>query len=287
MTAVTVAAVTVAGATGSTATLVDSPGEQNGVVGEVPPKARIHHWSTDAARTHERFAYWREAICQAVFNISIESGPQRFDARITSRSSGPFRFATTQSSGSQSVRSRQDIASAPADHYSIYLQRSGHTLIDQGDESFTFHADDIAISDGQQPFRAALSDGGRRTIAVIPRELIDRRAPWLGRQPLRKLASHSPFVDLARRHLLMLADDDAKLSGAATSLLTDNLCNLLALASTADAEPDRLQPELQIEALLAFCRQHLQDAELTPHVVAAHCGISVRTLHLRFKQIGQ
>ena len=77
------------------------------------------------------------------------------------------------------------------------------------------------------------------------------------------------------------------MSESAMSLLTDNLCNLLALGSATDMETNRLQPELQIEALLAFCRQNLHDPELSPQRAADHLRISVRTLHLRFKQIGQ
>jgi AraC family transcriptional regulator, positive regulator of tynA and feaB len=250
-----------------------------------PAKAQVDIWSTDAARARERFSYWRDAVCQAVFNISIEAAPERFSARITARSSGPLRFATSESTGYQIVRSRRDIAAAPADHYSIYLQLRGQTVIDQSEESFAFDPNDIAISDGCQPFRAALADGGR-AIAVIPRAMIDRRAPWLRQHPLRKLAANSPFVDLARRHLLELAAEDSMLTESATSLLTENLCNLLALASATDVPPSRLQPELQIEAMLAFCRQNIHDAELSPQRVADHLGISVRTLHLRFRQIG-
>jgi len=77
------------------------------------------------------------------------------------------------------------------------------------------------------------------------------------------------------------------MSESATTLLTDNLCNLLALASTTSIAPNRMQPELQIEAMLAFCKRELHDTELNPQRVADHLGLSVRTLHLRFKQIGQ
>jgi AraC-like DNA-binding protein len=38
--------------------------------------------------------------------------------------------------------------------------------------------------------------------------------------------------------------------------------------------------------LLAYCRQHLHDADLTPQRAADHLGISVRTLHSRFRQTG-
>jgi AraC family transcriptional activator of tynA and feaB len=249
-------------------------------------RAQVNIWSTDVTHARERYSYWRDAVCQAVFNISIEAPPERFSARITARSSGALRFATSECTGYQIVRSRRDIDSAPADHYSIYLQLRGQAVISQGDETHVFQPNDIAISDGQRPFRAALSDGGR-AIAVVPRAMIDRRAPWLRRSPLHKLASNSRFVDLARRHVLELSADASMLSESATSVLTDNLCNLLALASATEVASNRLQPELQIEALLAFCRENLHDPELSPQLVADRIGISVRTLHLRFKEIGQ
>jgi AraC-like DNA-binding protein len=40
-------------------------------------------------------------------------------------------------------------------------------------------------------------------------------------------------------------------------------------------------------AHLAFCRDNLHDADLSPQHAADHVGISLRTLHSRFGQIGQ
>jgi AraC family transcriptional regulator, positive regulator of tynA and feaB len=227
-------------------------------------------------------------VCRAVFDISIEDPPERFSARMSARSSGLIRLATSTSTGSyQLVRNRRDIERAPADHYSIFMQLSGQTVIKHGDDETTaLHANDIAIYDGRLPFRAEIFDGGR-TMAVIPRAMIDRRAPWLKQRPVQKFNANSRFVDLARRHLLELSADQSTLSETATSMLTDNLCNLLALASATDVAPNRLPPELQIEALLAFCRENLHDGDLSPQQAADHLGISVRTLHSRFRQIGQ
>ncbi len=254
-----------------------------------PATGRIGIWSTDAIRAPERFSYWRDAVCRALLNISVEAPPEappeRFCARMTARASGSLRFSIAESTGYHLVRTRRDIASADADHHTIYLKMSGDTVITQGDERAALAPNDIAVLDGRAPFRASLA--GRCAILVLPRALIDRRAPWLRGSPLRKLAAHSPFVDLARRHMLLLSADDSTLSESETSLLTENLCNLLALASASGMEPRRLQPELQTAALLAYCRQHLHDAELSPQQAADHLGISLRTLHSRFRQIGQ
>jgi AraC family transcriptional regulator, positive regulator of tynA and feaB len=251
-------------------------------------ESRVHVdiWSTDAARAHERFSYWREAICRWMFNISIEAAPERFSARLAMRRAGSLRLATSESTGYRIVRGRRDIDSAPADHYAIYLQQQGRTAIEQGGETFTLQRNDIAISDGRHPFRADFSGGGRRAVVAIPHDMIHRRAPWLGQRPLHRIAASARFAHLARDHLLALTAHDAPPSDSATIVLADNLCNLLALASADDMSPSRLHPDLQLEALLAFCRQHLHDSDLSPHQVAAHFSISVRTLHSRFERLG-
>src|SRR5262249_47304251 len=107
------------------------------------------------------------------------------------------------------------------------------------------------------------------------------------RRALHRIPAGAQFADLARNHIVALTADDAPPSDSASIVLADNLSNLLGLASATDILPGRLQPDLQLEALLAFCRQNLHESELTPPRVAAHFGISVRTLRLRFARIGQ
>ena len=241
-------------------------------------------WSTDTINERDRFSYWREMICSTLFSISPETPSERFSARINVRNAGSLRFATCESTSYEIIRTARDIARAPADHYTIYLQLRGQTAIDQCDEQITFGRNDFVISDCRRPFRAMLSNDGCRAIAVVPRAMINSRAPWLHRRALYKF-SNSHFLDLARRHMVRLVSDD--LSENESNLMTENLCNLLALASATDAPPNRLQAELQLEVLLAFCQKNLHHPELSPNFVAAHFGISVRTLHLRFQKLEQ
>lgn len=243
-------------------------------------------WSTDLLPERERFPYWRDAVCRTVFNVSIEAQPERFFARMSTRRSGAFRFATTTSSGTyELIRTQRDISRAPADHYTLYLQLSGQTVLNENDGARAVRGKEILFYDERVPFRATLMDGVR-TMAVIPRAMIDRRAPWLRRQPVQIFAGHSPYIDLARRHLVQLGAEGASLGESATALLMENVCNLLALAGAHDVPTSRLEADLQIEAMLAFCRQHLHDPALSPQTVADHVGISLRTLHSRFRRIG-
>jgi AraC-like DNA-binding protein len=248
------------------------------------PRERIDIVSTDVVHPRERLTYWRETVTSAVFGISVEAAPESFSARMSARSYGPFRFAISESTGYALSRSAREIARTSSDHYSIYLQLSGQTTSVLDEQIVSLTANDIGLYDGRVPLKGM--HGGRRAIAVVPRAMLNVRAPWLRKHPPRKLASSS-FVKLARRHLLQLTAVGAEVSESEAALLTENLCNLIALASARDIEPGRLEPNLQIEAILVFCRQNLHEPDLSPQCVADRFRISVRTLHARFSQVGQ
>jgi AraC family transcriptional activator of tynA and feaB len=244
--------------------------------------------STDGVPLRERFSYWREVVCNAtagLFGTPTEAPPGVFSARAAFRSCGPFRFAVAEAKTSYRIaRTHRDVANTPSDHYAIYLQLGGETVSFRGEEAIQLYAGDIGFC-APRPYRAV--HGGRCAIAMVPRAMMERRAPWLRGRPHRKLASNARFANHLRLHMMEFVDDVAPLGETETSLLADSLCNLWALAAAEGIPSTRLEPELQIEALLAFCRENLHDADLSPQQAADHLGISVRTLHSRFRQIGQ
>jgi AraC-like DNA-binding protein len=261
---------------------------------EQPAGAALQVWSTDDNPGADGVAYWRERVRLAtggLFDISPEAEvDDRFAARATLRRTGPFAFLAASSTAPLPVvRSRRDLDNAPIDSFSIYLQIAGRTVSFRGEESIELEAGDIGFCDARQrlPFRAYYGgdNGGRCAIGTVPRAMVEQRAPWLRHRPHRKLPAGQRFADHLARHLLELMA--GPLGETETSLLTDSLCNLVALAAAEDLPSSRLEPELQMEALFAFCRQRLHDAELGPQQAADHIGISLRTLHARFHQTGR
>jgi AraC family transcriptional activator of tynA and feaB len=244
-------------------------------------------WTTDAVTPNDRFSFWREVVCQAVLNVATEAPPDRFWARISSRSSGNVRFASFHSSSHDIVRGKEHLASAPADNYLISLQRRGPCRINQGGDAFVLSPGEIAVVDGQEPFRVSFPGTVSRILAVVPKKLLDARAPWLRQMQQRKIPADSKFAELTRLHLLQLVNGGHELSTNEVGLLTDSLCNLLAVSLARETSAEDWLPAPQLTAILAFCRQNLGNPELSPQMVATRFGISVRTLHLRFERIGQ
>jgi AraC-like DNA-binding protein len=184
----------------------------------------------------------------------------------------------------QIARTRRDVVNAPSDHYAIYLQLSGETTSVLGEEAIKIYAGEMGFCVGV-PYRG--DHGGRCAIAMVPRAMIERRAPWLSNNGRRKFASNARFANHIRLHMMELAGSGPPLGESQSSLLADSLCNLMALAAADGLSPTRLQGDLQLEALLAFCRQNLQNPDLSPQLAADHIGISLRTLHSRFQMTGR
>ncbi len=246
---------------------------------------QVEIWSTGSAAAGKRVSSWREQVGQ-LFGVSVDAPDEsNFCARAVVRNSGPYRFLVSELNELHAVRSRRDLSNSAAEHFSIYLQLKGQTVSARGEEIIVLNPGDIGFCDGRRPVRAKL--GGQCAVAVMPRTMIERRAPWLRNRPHLKLAPDARFSSSLRMHLAELTSCERSLSRAETGLLADSLCNLIALAAAEGMPTKRLKPELQMEALLAFCRQHLHDADLTPQRAADHLGISLRTLHSRFRQTGQ
>jgi AraC-like DNA-binding protein len=230
------------------------------------------HSTTDIVDARHRFSGWREIVCQTVHDLPAHSPPDKSFACTTSgRASSPA-----------------IVAPAPKDCYVMNLQLGGHSRIAQDGAYLTLAPSEIAILDGRRPFHLEFAESISRVIAFMPRDMVDRRAPWLRQRPASKvMTADCRYADLARQHLLHLAAENQDLNESAASLLLDNLFNLFTLANIHAAGSDGPKRELPLESLLAFCRQNLHEADLSPPFVATHFGISVRTLHLRFEQFGQ
>lgn len=248
-------------------------------------------WSTATTRPKERFSYWHEAVCEAVLNVATENPPEHdFEGNIAAVEFGDLRFARFGATRHEIVRTRRHVGRASSEQILVSLQQSGQSVLSQFDRSCELHAGDVGIIDAAQPFRISFPGDVRRAIAILPRPLVLARAPWLAcNEPIR-IGADFAFHDLLRDYLLRLSGADSRIGESDAALLTDNLCNLLALATGRPSQEGSTRPwtrTLEVDAMLSFMRRNLADPALTPDRAATHLGVSVRTVHHRFEEIGQ
>jgi hypothetical protein len=112
-------------------------------------------WSTESVAANDGFAFWQDAVCRAVLSVSTESPPQdQFRAWISGRAYGAVRIAAFNSSGHDIVRRSSHVRALTEGGYLISLQQRGVGLIEQGETRFVLGPGEIAILDGERPFKS-------------------------------------------------------------------------------------------------------------------------------------
>jgi AraC family transcriptional regulator, positive regulator of tynA and feaB len=244
------------------------------------------NWSTRSVPQRDQFAFWREAVCEAVLNVATEHPTDGFRGDITCSQFGDLRFATFASTPHEVIRRKSHIGRSGEAHYLVSWQRGGTCRMFQNDASCELQPGDIGVVDGTRPFRVEFPQPVDRVVAVIPHAQLHSRAPWLDRRPLNRVAGTSPLNGALRFYLERLAGP-ACASVVEASALTENICNILALlTATSDSERSSarqfaIKPGL--DEMLAVLRLHLANPDLAPKMLAERLGVSVRTIHNRFE----
>ena len=150
------------------------------------------HWSTTDVPARRQFAYWREAVCEAVMNVATENAEEDdFSGKIACADYGGLRFATFTSTAHRIVRRPSHIARSNSAHFLISLQRSGIGRMQQANQTCELRAGDIGIVDGARPFSVLFPQTVDRAVAVIPSAMLHHRAPWLRDRPIGRMR-HDP-----------------------------------------------------------------------------------------------
>jgi AraC family transcriptional activator of tynA and feaB len=243
-------------------------------------------WSTRTVAPSERFSFWREVVCEAVMNVGTEHPSDGFNGDLTCSQYGDMRFSAFTVSPHEVVRLKLHIGRSGNAHYLVSRQRSGVTRMSQNDDVCELQPGDVGLVDGTRPFRLEYLQPVDRVVAVIPYSQLHSRAPWLDRRPLNRMPANSSFSGLLSFYLERLAGPDCTSPWEAAAL-TDNVCNIVALmTATTERERSSVHPFAvlpTLDQMLIMLRRHLADPDLSPGMVAARLGVSLRTLQKRFQ----
>jgi len=211
-------------------------------------------------------------------NVGTEHPGDGFNGDLTCSQYGDLRFSAFTVSPHEVVRLKSHIGRSSNAHYLVSRQRSGVTRMSQNDDVCELQPGDVGLVDGTRQFRLEYLQPVDRVVAVIPHSQLHSRAPWLDRRPLNRMAASSPLIELLRFYLERLAGPDCTSPWEAAAL-TDNVCNIVRERSSV--RQFAVLPTL--DQMLIMLRRHLADPDLSPGMVAARLGVSVRTLHKRFQ----
>ncbi|MFC4530101.1 helix-turn-helix domain-containing protein [Sphaerisporangium dianthi] len=241
----------------------------------------------------ERFELLREHMSRVVGTVEIISAdPPRFRLRSRVLTMGAVRvssLAVTSSCGLR--RTPAMIRRSDPEMFQLVLPVRGDAAVTQEHRCAKLRPYELAFYDTSRPYQVAtVSEGETRGFLMeFPRALIPLPPKKIERLTVTTLPGHEGVGALLSDFLARLTTGPGQYGTCTLARLGTTLTDLVTslLAAHLDARP-AVPPDVHQRTLLltvhAFIQRHLADERLSPAMVAAAHGISLRHLHRLFEQ---
>jgi AraC-like DNA-binding protein len=249
------------------------------------------HFSTRDVPANHEFGHWREVIADAYFNLQLGfHDDQRFRGELQLWELNTLQLSRLESSGLSYRRLRQ--------HCQLLDRQVLVTVPLKSDVEFTQLGRTSRCAPGQfllelseEPYEFGHRAENDMWVLKVPAAALKARVGDPSRFCARAYDRESGVGQLFGDYLSLLTRHcEGPHGDQVRSLMGTQLIDLLGLA--LQEHPDALMSQqsavrdAHLSRVEAHVRQHLAEPELAPQTIADACGISVRYLHLLFKDTG-
>lgn len=241
--------------------------------------------NADEIAPQDRAEAIRSIIWDTVVRVEIEQQPDPEQIRVHARIAdlGPLNICSVDSNATTIERTRR-LASDPTDQYLfVGLQRSGSSMVVQGDREALLQPGDLAVYDTRRPYTLLNDHGIHQHYFRVPIGALALPGRALEALTAVRLDGRRPLARATAGYLAHLADNIGDLSageaaqaGAPTVGLVRALLTAQLMGSALSRE--HLDDSLQTR-VLEYIRVHLAEPDLSARRIAAAHHISLRHLY--------
>lgn len=247
-------------------------------------------FSTEKVAPRDRFAYWREAVCDSFVQLGCDS-PEHigFKGKLELSRHASLSIANVSGSTHAVERRKRDIRAASDAFFLLSLQREKTSRITQFGNTSVLNPGDMALYDSTHPYTLELSADFAKTVVQLPKERLLARLPNAQMMGGMRIDGQSGIGKLVRENILAFSGYINEGNATTEVLLQDTLIDLIAtgLASGIGASADLSSPEEHILLRVrSYIGAHLGDPDLDRNRVADELGMSVRRLNDIFAKGG-
>jgi AraC-like DNA-binding protein len=246
----------------------------------------MRSWSTVSQDETNRLVYWREAICEAIFELDFTSADEGIEARMRQHDLGPLQLSDISISSAHSVvRSPRAASRERQPHLNLNWVRSGAWQVEHYGRLIDLAAGDMVLLDNRQPYSVTAQQGSLHMVARLPIEWIKCWLPTPEAAVARPVRVGDPWHG-ALVAVLDAAMRDERDDEAWRKLCTQQIGGALALtlgASESGLSNHTRQLYRRIQMAL---QERFFEHELDAAAVAAAVSISPRYLHKILAQEG-
>ncbi len=249
-------------------------------------------WRTADVAAPDRFAYFREAVCEAFMDLSPEHDRSgSFDAVVESVPLADGAVNRVRGTPHHVRRTPAQIRRTTEQCFFLNIQLKSECVIEQKGRAVRLVPGQVALFGSDLPFRIYHPEGRDMSVASfwLPRRPIEESIPGREVPGIRRVSDH-PFLGPPIAAIARTLNRGARaVDPADASLMMESLIQLTAQACAGNrAEaiaPDTLHPAL-LAAILEHVESRLHDPGLSVAGVAARFGIGKRYVHKLFEKTG-
>ncbi len=253
---------------------------------------RTQVFSTDQVAPHEREAYWKEAVFDAIANVDIACRePEAFSGRLgwlcMDLGDAPLTLSEVAATPQVARRGARQIAREREPFIALVVQRKGTAVIDQAGRTELFGPGEICLIDGTDRYKLAFEEPFEHLVLRIPYERLAPMLPSGGQWRGRILHESSPLGGVLKAHISAVAAALDRIDPASRSPLLDSAVDLIALAFTDElrdfaGDATTVRRALVLRAMQLIDKR-LPDPRLSAHSLAGALGVSAGYLQHAFQ----
>lgn len=182
------------------------------------------------------------------------------------------------------VRRRpQDIAHIDDPPYLVKFQMKGESLWSQRNREIHLKPGDFVVASTDEPYSLTFKNYYEMPVLVVPRSVMGRLTPEPDRFLGVRLSGEDADCGLLSSFVGQAVARMSLLSGHMARRVEVNILDLLGGVLNERAQRGPLTRAQQLAQIKQYIADHLHDRELTPASIAAHFGLSTRSVHAIFE----
>jgi AraC-like DNA-binding protein len=246
-------------------------------------------FSTESIQPAKRYAAWREAICDFYVHVDVKATrPEDYRGFIREARFGEVVLTDILLSEQRIRRNSQHISRLDKDCYYLQLIHRGNLNVIQHGATHQSNAARGAIFCATEQYELQCQGEVRSFYLEIPRSEFAQRFPKERIPVVATLDTTQGLGRIATEFCATLATEGSRLKDESRAHLGGQLMDILAftLLSTEDDMPaaEGAVQKARLRSVQQWIEAHLGDPNLSLERVAGANGMSLRYLHLLFRQ---
>jgi AraC-like DNA-binding protein len=246
-------------------------------------------FNTDSIAPAKRYASWRDAICDVYVNVEVAAtDPENYKGFIRETRFGDVVLTDILVSEQRINRRRRHLARLDKDCYYLHFLQSGSVNVLQHGATYVSNAARGAIFSASEQYELQCVGEGRAFYLEIPTDELARRFPK-GIVPLTaEINSTLGLGRIATEFCAALAMESDNVKGDLRGGLGSQLIDIVALTlMSGERDVPTLEGSVQqarLRSVQLWIETHLSEPDLTLERIAHANNMSLRYLHLLFRQ---